>query len=128
MTGRLKVLKDALVALARTADEQLLYLKERNVADCIDELALYYDAIAEAADSMLEEGELDERQRGCVKQLNEFLAQFSGKENAGLWTPEALSSAPQWEQVRRMASNCLSQQLTVPTADWMKGVGRWRIR
>jgi hypothetical protein len=37
MTGRLKVLKDALVALARTADEQLLYLKDQNVTDCIDE-------------------------------------------------------------------------------------------
>ena len=105
----MKLLRDALTVLASPPGAQLERLKALGVPKGIDELALEFDDIAAAADGMFNEGELDNQQRNCVKQLNEFLAQFSGEKNADLWTPEALSSAPQWEQVRRMASDCLTQ-------------------
>ena len=84
MNGRLKMLKDALTVLASTAEEQLQYLKDQGVPECIDELALDYDAIAAAADRMVGDGELDNQQCLRVKQLSEFLAQFGGQSYAGL--------------------------------------------
>jgi hypothetical protein len=105
----MKLLRDALTLLASPPRVQLEHLKALGVPEGIDELALEYDDIAASAESMFKEGELDNHQCNCVKQLNEFLAQFSGQNHADLWTPEALSSAPQWEQVRRMAADCLKQ-------------------
>ena len=104
----MKLLRDALTLLASPPAVQLEHLATLGVPQGIDELALEFDDVAAAADSMLKEGELDNQQRNCVKQLNEFLAQFSGQNNARLWTPEALSSAPQWEKVRRLATDCLT--------------------
>jgi len=57
---------------------------------------------------MFAAGELDDRQRDCVKKLSVLLSQFSGQVNAHLWTPEALHSSQQWNQVRNMANECLA--------------------
>lgn len=103
------MLKEALTVLASDADSQLNYLETTGAPMCVDELALDYDAIAMAAGDMLLKGEITQQVRECVKKLNDFLGEFSGQQNAHLWTPEALRSAPEWEKVRRMAAECLAQ-------------------
>src|SRR5579863_3842993 len=107
MQERLKILKDALTLLAAPPATQLNHLNALGLPGGIDELALEYDDIAAAADGLFQAGEIDNRLRDCVKQLTSFLGQFGGQENALLWTPEAIHSAPQWDQVRRMAADCL---------------------
>jgi len=109
MSDRMQRLRGQLTVLASSATEQLRYLEEQNLPECIDELALDYDAIAATANDMLSRGEVSQQQRNCVKALNDFLGEFSGQQNAHLWTPEALRSAPEWEKVRRMATECLAQ-------------------
>ena len=109
MRGRITLLRDALTLLASPATAQLEHLSALGLPGVIDELALEYDDIAAAADNMLVEGELDNFQCSCVKELNRFLREISGKHNAHLWTAEALRSAPEWEQVRHKASDCLMQ-------------------
>jgi hypothetical protein len=56
---------------------------------------------------MLRLRELDQKQYDSVKKLEGLLSRMSGKDNSILWTPEALFSAPQWEQVRKVAQECL---------------------
>ncbi|HEY2352913.1 MAG TPA: hypothetical protein VGH83_10385 [Candidatus Acidoferrum sp.] len=84
-------------------------MKTLGIPEGVDELALEYDDIAAAADSMCEGGEIDIQERDCVIKLNAFLSEFGGQNKAHLWTPEALHSAPEWEQVRRMAADCLTR-------------------
>lgn len=105
----LQQLRDSLAVLAAAAQEQLAHLERLELPGLVDEIALEYDDVAAAADYMCELGELTPEQRVCVKELNQFMNTFSGQDHAHLWTPEALYSAPQWEQVRRMATECLAQ-------------------
>jgi hypothetical protein len=109
--GRLRLLTDALKLLAAEPDSQLDHLRrlgrrlERK--ENIDELALEFDDIAPAVDLMLTNGEINKAQRDCVAELDRYLKQVSGQENAHLWTVEALPSAQEWKEVRRLARNCL---------------------
>ena len=117
MQGRLKLLRDSLTVLASPPHVQLQHLTNLGVPGVVDELALEYDDTATAVDTMFAEGELDHRQRDCVKKLNQFMRQFSGHANADLWTPEALRSTQQWKQVRSMANECLELLKRLPSAD-----------
>ena len=105
---RLQQLKDALRVLASGAEAQINWLNEE-MPVCVDELALEYDAIAVAADLMFGVGELDEDQRNRVAELNSILSKMSGKENAHLWTTDALRTAQEWRYVRTFAGECLKQ-------------------
>ena len=109
MEGRVRMLGEALTVLASDADSQLNYLDITGAPLCIDELALDFDAIAMATGDMLLKGEISEPVRKCAMELLNHLKGFSGEVNAHLWTPEALRSAAEWEQVRRMATQCLAQ-------------------
>jgi hypothetical protein len=108
MSPRIKMLIDMLTPLSLGPEAQLQYLHGQGIPECIDDLAEDYNAIAVAADSMLRLGELTQEQHDRVRELDDFLGSFSGQANAQLWTPEALRSAPEWEQVRKMASHCLA--------------------
>lgn len=112
MTWRKESLKEALAILAADPAKQLEHLRGLGLPGAIDELALDYDAVAAAADYMLLSKELGENQSVAVKELNERLLRMSGHANADLWTPDALSSAPEWKEVRSRAEECL-QLLTV---------------
>jgi len=108
MKAQLKLLADALSMLACDADVQLKYLCELGTPEGVDELALEYDDIAAAADTMLQEGDINERQHNSVKKLTEWLKRMSGPANAHLWTVEALRSAKEWSYVRTLADKCLA--------------------
>jgi hypothetical protein len=108
MRTAFRQLRDSLTVLAAPAHEQLAHLERLELPGLVDEIALEYDDVAAAADYMSELGELSLEQCEYVKKLNQFMKTFSGQANAHLWTPEALRSAPEWEQVRKMARHCLS--------------------
>lgn len=107
MSERTKTLVEAVAVLASDPVRQLEHLRDLGLPEGIDELALEYDAIAAAADDMLRRRELDQNQYDAVKNLDEMLSRMSGKVHLALWTPEALSSAPEWEEVRSAAKDCL---------------------
>ena len=109
MSGRLKLLTDSLVILASMPDNQLAHLRALGVPFGVDELALEYDDIALAAESMFCDGELNEVQRDTVLELNDILKRMSGAQNAHLWTIRALRTAPEWSNVRQAAVRCLQQ-------------------
>lgn len=58
MNNQVKSLKQQLTLLASEADVQLDYLNQGEIAGCVDELALDYDAVARNAEFMLRRGEL----------------------------------------------------------------------
>lgn len=107
MNERMKSLKEALNVLASDATAQLEHLRKLGLSGGFDELALEYDDIAAAAEDMLLCQELDKNQYARVKKLSEQLSRMSGPANTKLWTAEALSAAPEWEEVRKMANECL---------------------
>jgi hypothetical protein len=101
------MLRDALVVLASPAPDQVEHLRRLGPLDIADELALEYDDIAAAAEDMREKAELTELQCERVLGLNDYLGSFSGAQNSHLWTIEALGSARQWSEVRRLACEIL---------------------
>jgi hypothetical protein len=107
MADQVKSLKQQLTLLASDAHVQLNYLNQGEVAGCVDELALDYDAIVRNAEFMLERGELSQSQCDCVTALDDYLSEISGQANAHVWTPEALHSTEAWREVRQMAKECL---------------------
>jgi len=107
MNWRMELLKKAVTVLASDAEAQLDYLRKLGLPEGIDEIALEFDDIAAAADDMLRLRELDQNQYNWVKKLADLLSRMSGKANSMLWTAEALSSAPEWQEVRNVAKECL---------------------
>jgi hypothetical protein len=107
MSERIKTLLDAVALLASDPSKQLQHLRELGLPEGIDELALEYDAIAAAADDMLQLGELDRQQFDSVRKLDGLLSCMSGEANSMLWTAESLSSAREWQEVRSVAKECL---------------------
>jgi hypothetical protein len=107
MSERTKTLMGAVAVLASDPARQLEHLRELGLPEGIDELALEYDAIAAAAKDMQRLGELDQKQYDSIKMLDGLLSRMSGKANSMLWTAEALSSAPEWKEVRDLAKECL---------------------
>jgi hypothetical protein len=92
--------------LASNPDVQLKYLEDTDAPECVDELALDYDAIATATQDMVLHDEISEAVRNSAKKINEYLGSFSGHANAYLWTADALHTAEEWKTVCIMAQNC----------------------
>jgi hypothetical protein len=105
--NRVQQLKEAATVLASHPNEQLKHLEEIGVPGGVDELALEYDAIAAAAKDMQLSGELSPSQYEATRALNQLLSEMSAKDYQDLWTIESLSSASQWQEVRRLASGLL---------------------
>ncbi|XVJ59678.1 MAG: hypothetical protein HEQ23_09845 [Tepidisphaera sp.] len=97
----MKQLLESLERLAQGAAAQREYLTSLGTGP--DELALEFDDVADAA--MMDC--TDSATVAAVKDLDAFLGRISGRENAGLWTTEALGRSPEWETVRAKASRCL---------------------
>ena len=73
----------------------------------VDELALEFDDIAAAAEDMLRQQELSKEQYDCVLQLRELMDRISAAGDATLWSVEALTHRPEWDEVRGRAKACL---------------------
>ena len=98
-------LKHALQALALRAELQLSLFPD--FVCKADELALDFADWYHCATGNYP-GDFTETQKRGLAELIEFLDKISGQENAHLWTDEALSSRPEWAQIRLMALSCLA--------------------
>ena len=105
--SRKVLLQDALRVLASPAHQQLEHLRQIGLANGFDELALAYNDTAAAAEDMQQCSELTQAQYEAVRKLDRYLSSISGNEHSDLWTADALSSADEWKEVRRLAKNTL---------------------
>ena len=110
MEWTMKQLLESLERLAHGAAIQREYLTSLGAGP--DELALEFDAVAEAAMASC----TNPAAIAVVKDLDAFLDQISGRENASLWTSEALGRSPEWETVRVKAARCLELLKQLPHA------------
>ena len=131
MATRYQQLRQAIVRLQSSADEQHAYL-ESILAHLTpggdatdygnDELALEFGDIYLAARHMRETGEITQQEIDAAKPLSELLDQWSGEQNGDFWRREALWRDPRWEQVRQCARQVLSVFPDEERAsDWMSG-------
>jgi hypothetical protein len=109
---------EALRRLSWTAERQVKYLdgvpwlgadgttSVRPGMASVDELALDLDDVLDAA---LARGSFNERQRTALTALHNYLDQISGAQNAALWTREGLTEAPEWRDVRALATTALQE-------------------
>ena len=113
MTERMSgaFVKDQLIAaltrLALPASEQARYLKEIGTAPSADELALELDDFVPMLPTAVRDGAVSESQAVAIKNVSDYVDSFSGPENAPLWEMSELYRAPQWEELRRLASTAL---------------------
>lgn len=98
----------ALTRLARPATEQARYLEEIGTAPTADELALELEDFIPMLPTAVRDGAISDSQALAVKNVSDYLGSFSGFENAPLWEISELYRAPQWEEVRRLASTALN--------------------
>jgi hypothetical protein len=106
-----KYREELLLALARLAhppDQQINYLRELGVYPSADELGLEFHELALLAPNQLQAGELSAKQRDAILALDSTLQTMSGPANAKLWTVDALTSSPEWDEVRRLAKESLN--------------------
>ena len=116
MPTRYQQLRQAVSNLAAPPEEQVRYLDERFTSLTgggsaagygNDELALELD-IFQAANDMIEQGELSETEKRAILPLDELLARWNGPDKAGFWQRDALFNDARWEEVRACAARALA--------------------
>lgn len=95
-------LTGALQRLAAPAHEQRRWLEEIGTAPLLDELALEFDDALKSPEGEAVASRVPEK----IRCLDEHLLSFSGPSYERLWKVDALT-APEWEEVRRLARNAL---------------------
>ncbi len=111
-------LESSLELLASGAIEQRRFLERQRLAPCVDELALLLEDFVVMAPAAVRDGALSEGQAAAIQQVSDFTGSFSGERNAPLWHVDALDSAWQWVEVRRLAREAL-QMLRAKADDHM---------
>lgn len=74
-----------------------------------EELALELEGIFEAANDIIEHGELSATEKRAVLPLNELLTRWSGAEKADFWQRVALFNDANWVEVRAIAARALAE-------------------
>lgn len=111
--ARIRLLREAVEALAMEAQEQLRWLSEGQMP--VDELALVFDDIYIVLPKMQADGvALSDEVVELLNQLDAQLDAMSGQRNHKLWTEAALTGDPRWNAVRQAAIRAL-QLLPVGT-------------
>jgi len=101
--GVLAQLVASVAVLALEPEGQLDWLRSIGLPEGVDELALCLDDGVGCAPWMVENGWLLAGAARAIGALDAHLDDFSGMANAALWTPEAVRSAHEWAEVRRLA-------------------------
>jgi hypothetical protein len=104
---QLAALRDALGLLAAPASQQLAHLAAIGLPEGIDELALEFDDVAPAVNRLAEMSVIPSTAAAVIQRLDTRLDAISGAPHASLWTPTALQSATEWEEIRRLANQAL---------------------
>lgn len=99
--------RESVTRLGAPAWRQVAYLRRLGVHPSVDELALDFHELALLAASCAARGELTGAEAELVARLDAKLDAMSGTDRAELWTPDALASAPEWDDVRELACECL---------------------
>lgn len=89
--------------LALPADEQAAVLQKLGTAPLTDELALELHDQILMAPQFVEAGWLTDADVAAARLIDDKLGAISGPEMEELWTLEALESADEWKEVRRLA-------------------------
>ena len=107
MTPRYRMLKEAVAALAESADQQNRLLTARGFSAEFgnDELALGLDDAFAAAADMMATGELTQAQAEAAGALDRLLASWG--EPSDVWRRDSLWSDDRWEQARALARAAL---------------------
>jgi len=95
-------LRRAVELLAADPETQEAHVRELGSWPLLDELALEFDAVAEAFAATA-----TPNAAASVRALSEKLDEMSGEENSGLWQPQALGG-PEWGDVRALATDALA--------------------
>lgn len=101
------LVRESVARLGAPARRQVAYLRRLGVHPSVDELALDFHELALLADTNAVRGELTDSEAELVARLDAKLDAMSGTDRAELWTPDALASAPEWDDVRELACECL---------------------
>jgi len=100
-------LRESVELLAATPTQQEEWLHEHRFP--VDELALQLDDEVPAwFPRLASAGLLTDDAQEALRDLNAALAQFSGSQNASLWTERALHDAPEWRKVRDLAARAFA--------------------
>jgi hypothetical protein len=100
-------LRSSLEVLHEPAEQQLRYLASLGLPEGIDELALEFDDLAPTIVQLAESQVITPEGVESVRRLDEALSAMSGPDNDGLWTPWALRTAPDWNDIRTLAGRAL---------------------
>jgi hypothetical protein len=104
----LRQLREEIELLARPAAGQERWLAETRFP--VDELALQlYDSFIASFPRLTDRGILSTAASEAVTAVDDLLGTFSGRENAAMWTREALTAEPVWARVRELAQEALDQ-------------------
>lgn len=104
----LTTLRSALSLLSASSEVQLKYLDDLGLPDVVDELALEFDDVAPAVGNLVEVRAITTNAADAVRRVDAQLAAMSGEQRSQLWTPQALRTAPEWDEVRRLADRALA--------------------
>jgi hypothetical protein len=74
------------------------------MADCADELALEFDDQVRSLEQLVERRVLTRLQANALILVEERLERMSGTKNRSLWGFQALETAPEWKEVRELAT------------------------
>ena len=107
MEWREKQLLESVKSLAAPPDEQVAYLRQLGTFPSVDELALEFDNMFDAAGTDPLGGAREWQE--AVRRLDLILRRMSGPENAHLWVVEALDG-PEWAEVRGAARHALKSR------------------
>jgi len=104
----LSEIRRTLQVLASPAEDQLSYVQSLGPVGN-DEMALEFDDVAPAALSLRGSEYITDQQAAGIEEVNKQLRTMSGRENAELWTDDAVRIAPEWARLRELAATALSQ-------------------
>ena len=104
MNTMIEQLRTVLERLASAPEEQVEYLVRLGVAPLTDELALDLDDVFPMVRTSL-----PPTATAAVAAVDKALDSMSGSERARLWRVEALFTAPECDNVRRLARDALEQ-------------------
>jgi hypothetical protein len=103
--GVLANLRYTLQLLAAAAPDQLAHFLPPDFAFKADEMVLDFENWATSVHTYWT---LTEEQTARLTELDAYLDNLSGEQNAAFWTDAALVSDPHWERVRALAQAALT--------------------
>lgn len=99
----------SLALLALPFDAQVGWLRSLGLGEpeFADELALELEDGAQLSLQFQEAGWLKPEARTLILEMDAMLAERSGPEHEDFWRVETVRDAPEWDQVRRLATQAL---------------------